>query len=87
MLIVLIGHIIIAVSGLVVATVSLVNLSQKMINLSYVFTVGTLASGTALVIAAPESLLKSCLSGLLYLAAILCLTALAKYRLAAQKIQ
>lgn len=84
MLILLITHIIIALSGLTVAAVSLFNLSEKAIKISYVLTGGTLATGTLLVLQT-GNVLKSCLTGLAYLAAVLALTALAKYRLSLEK--
>jgi hypothetical protein len=85
MLILLITHIVIALGGLIIAAASLFTLSQRMIMASYALTVGTLATGTVLVFMT-GNLLKSCLSGLLYLSAVLVITAITKYRLAAQKV-
>lgn len=84
MLILLVTHIIIAVCGLAIAAASLFTLSEKMIKSSYTLTLATIATGTVLVFTT-GNVLKSCLTGLLYLSAILVLTAVAKYRLAAQK--
>lgn len=84
MLIFLVTHIVIAVSGLVFAALSLFTLSQKMISLSYVLTAGTIATGTVLVFTA-GNVLKSCLSGLFYLSTVLMLTSVAKHRLAANE--
>jgi hypothetical protein len=84
MLILLIIHIIIALAGLVVAAASLFTLSEKMIRSSYALTAGTLATGTILVMMT-GNVLKSCLSGLLYLSAVLVMTAVTKYRLALKK--
>lgn len=81
----LVIHIVIAVSGLVIAAASLLTLSQKMINASYALTVGTIATGTVLVFA-NGNVLKNCLTGLCYLAAVLVMTAIAKRRLAAVKV-
>lgn len=85
MLILLISHIIIAIGGLAAAAVALVTLSTKAMRFSYVLTAGTIATGTVLVFSS-GNILKSCLSGLLYLVAILTMTSVAKYRLAAEKI-
>lgn len=85
MLILLITHIAIAVGGLVIAALSLFTLSQKMITTSHVLTAGTIATGTVLVFMT-GNLLKSCLSGLLYLSAVLVMTAIARHRLAAKKV-
>jgi Ca2+/Na+ antiporter len=84
MLILLITHIIIALAGLVVAATSLFTISEKMIRSSYALTAGTLATGTILVMMT-GNVLKSCLSGLLYLSAVLVMTAVTKYRLALKK--
>lgn len=85
MLILLIIHIFIAISGLLVAAISLVKLSNKSIRLSYILTAGTLATGTGLVFMT-GNVLKSCLSGLGYLSAVLIMTAIAKHRLASAKV-
>jgi len=83
MLILLLTHIVIALGGLVIAAASLFTLSHKMITWSYALTAGTIATGTVLVFMTGNQL-KSCLSGLLYLSAVLAMTAVAKYRLAAK---
>lgn len=82
MLILLVGHIIVALSGIAIAVVSLVSMSRRAISASYMLTGATIATGTGLVILKPDSLLKSCLTGLLYMVVILVLTSLAQYRLA-----
>ncbi len=85
MLILLITHVIIALGGLAIAAASLFTLSKKMITSSYALTGGTIATGTILVFMT-GNVLKSCLSGLMYLSAVLVLTSIAKYRLAAKRI-
>lgn len=85
MLILLITHIAIALGGLAVAALSLFTLSEKTIKASYALTAGTIATGTVLVFMT-GSLLKSCLTGLLYLSAVITMTAVAKHRLAAKRI-
>lgn len=84
MIMLLITHIVIAVCGLVVAAASLFTLSPKMISSSYALTAGTIATGTVLVFMT-GNVLKSCLSGLMYLSAILVMITITKYRLAAKK--
>ena len=81
MLILLVGHIIVAMSGIAIAVVSLVSMSPRAISASYMLTGATIATGTGLIILKPDSLLKSCLTGLLYIVVILILTSLAQYRL------
>ena len=85
MLLLLFTHILIALGGLAVAVIGLIKLSDTIIKLSYALTAATIATGTVLVILEPSSLIKSCLMGLLYLAAILVMTAVAKHRLALEK--
>lgn len=85
MLILLITHIVIALSGIAFAAASLISLAPRTISASYMLTGGTIATGTALVIMKPESLIKSCLTGLLYIVVILVLTSLAQYQLATKR--
>lgn len=85
MLILLISHIIIAVIGITVAAASLFTLSPSHIKASYVLTVGTIATGTGLVIMRGD-MLKGCLSGLLYITVAIGLTQFAKYKIAKQEI-
>lgn len=86
MLILLITHILIAFSGIATAAAALAKLSEQLIKISYGLTAGTLITGTALVVVSGDNILKSCLSGLGYLAVMLVLTAATKYRLATKKI-
>lgn len=80
MLMLLVAHILVALGGIVVAVVSLISLSPRAIHASYALTAATIVTGTGLVILKPESIIKSCLTGLLYLVVILTLTSLAHYR-------
>lgn len=85
MLILLITHIAIAISGLIAAGGSLYSLSPKLIRVSHALTAGTITTGTALVFTTGD-MLRGCLSGLLYLAVALGLTQIAQQKLAKQKI-
>ncbi|MES2631067.1 MAG: hypothetical protein V4611_03855 [Patescibacteria group bacterium] len=71
---ILLIHIIIAISSLVVASIVFFKPSIKKIGISYGFIVGTVASGTALLIANPSNLLHTCLSGLFYLTIVTLIT-------------
>lgn len=86
MLMLLVAHIVIAVFGLVLAAASLLTLSQRLVNTSYLFTAGTIATGTILVFSA-GNVLKGCLSGLAYLALVMFMTSIARHRLATQKVK
>lgn len=85
MLILLITHIIIAMSGIVVAAASVFTLSPTQIKASYVLTAGTIATGTWLVLTS-GNMLKGCLSGLLYITVAIGLTQFAKHKLAKQEV-
>lgn len=85
MLILLISHIIIAVSGIIIAAASVFTLSSNHIKASYVLTAGTIATGTGLVFT-NGNMLKGCLSGLLYITVAIGLTQFAKHKLAKQEI-
>lgn len=85
MLILLITHIIIAISGIVIAGAALYTLSPKFIQGSYVLTASTIITGSGLVLMT-GNLLKGCLSGLLYVVVAIGLTQTAKQKLAKQKI-
>ena len=74
MSIILLTHIIIALSSLVVASIVFFKPSIKKIGVSYGFIIGTVASGTALLIANPSSILHTCLSGLFYLTVVTLVT-------------
>lgn len=87
MIMLLLVHILVALGGLAVAAAALVKLSEKLMSLSYALTAGTLLTGTGLVIASGENILKNCLSGLLYLVAVLVLTSVTKRRLAAERLR
>lgn len=74
-------HVIIAITSLVVATVCLASPSRAKLRANYGFIVATLVSGTAMVVATHAPVLSSCMSGLSYLAVALVLTVFAEYRL------
>lgn len=85
MLILLITHVTIALGGLIAAGASLFTLSPKFIRASYMLIAGTITTGTVLVVTT-GSMLKGCLSGLIYLVVALSLTQFAQQKLAKQKI-
>ena len=77
---VLLIHIIIALSSLGVATLTYFKPTTKRIGTSYGFIVATVASGTALLIMNPSNLLHTCLSGLFYLTIVSIVTIATHYR-------
>lgn len=79
-------HIIIALSSLLYVTVLCIKPAERAFFAAYALIVSTLASGTALVFSLQAPLLRSCMSGLLYLAAASFGVFIARQRLmAAQK--
>jgi hypothetical protein len=81
----LIIHIILAVSGLALSTVSLIAPSKLKIISTYILSGLTIASGSLLVIVTNAPILRSCIAGLLYLGIIIAGTAAASRRLARQE--
>lgn len=84
MLMLLAFHIAIAMLSIAVATAGVVRPSNVKLRLSYYGTAITLSSGTALAVLQPSSRLHACISGGLFLLAILPLTTAANRRLAYQ---
>lgn len=83
MTILLLGHIIVAVSGLLIATLGVASPSRGKLSTTYGLLGATLASGTVLVIVSGSPLVSACLSGIIYSAIVLVLTFIANRRLAA----
>ena len=63
-------HVIIALSSIAVASFVYFKPSVKRLIVSYGFIVGTVASGAYLLLTASGSILRSCLSGLFYLTVV-----------------
>lgn len=61
------AHIVIALSGLILTGYSFFRPSKTMINISYALVIATIASGTALVFVSHANLVSACMTGLLYL--------------------
>lgn len=67
---ILLLHILIAISSIGIATLTYFKPSVKHLGMSYGFIVATVASGTALLIMNPSNLLHACLSGLFYVTVV-----------------
>lgn len=67
---VLLLHIIIALSSIGIATFTYFKPTTKRLGVSYGFIVATVASGTALLIMNPSTILHTCLSGLFYVTVV-----------------
>jgi hypothetical protein len=72
---ILIIHIIIAISSLLIATYLLIKPSQKAIYGSYSLIASTIITGTYIIVAMGASIVKTCLTGLIYLGVTLSITA------------
>jgi aminopeptidase-like protein len=85
MSILLISHIIIALSGILITTILLLKPSSRKLNASYIFLAGTLTTGTILVLSTPGHMLQSCVTGILYTAFVVGGIAIAKRRMTARE--
>ena len=74
-------HVIIALSSIAVASFVYFKPSIKRLAVSYMFIIGTVGSGTFLLLSSPGNLLKSCLVGLLYLTVVSIVTIASHMRL------
>src|ERR1700755_2590582 len=83
---VLITHIIIALSSLIFTTYMYFAPSKRKFTASYVLIALTLASGTYLVVSTHAQILQSCTAGLLYLAVVIFGVVAAYHKLAEQTI-
>ena len=81
-MLILITHVVLALSSIILSGLSYIKPSQARLNLSYGLVAGTLASGTYLVISTSSGLLPSCVTGLAYLAIVSLAIFAAKYKLA-----
>lgn len=86
MIILLISHIIIAVSTPLYTVYIFFRPSDKALTISYVLLGLTIASGTTLVILKPVNMTRTCVEGLVYMAVILAGVYAVKHKLATQKI-
>ena len=73
-------HILIAISGILIATISYFRPSKALFNTSVALVAGTVATGTYLTIQNPSHLVQSCLTGLVYVAIVMGITALARQK-------
>jgi hypothetical protein len=83
----LVTHIIIALSSLIFTTFALFAPSEAKLKVSYGFVAATIGSGTLLVISMPSHLVSACYSGLTYLAVMLVGIAGVRYRLAHEEVR
>jgi len=67
---ILLLHILIAISSIGIATFTYFKPTVKRLGMSYGFIVATVASGTALLVMNPSNLLHTCLSGLFYITVV-----------------
>ncbi len=62
----LISHVLIALTSLAYTTLTYIRPSKKRLNVSYFLMASTLATGTFLVVSTNSSLVSACISGLVY---------------------
>jgi hypothetical protein len=68
---ILLTHIVIALSSLIFTTVAFFTPSETKLRISYGFIAATIGSGTLLVVSMPSHLVSACYSGLTYLGVML----------------
>lgn len=78
---ILLTHIIIAISSVTYTTLSLIRPSQIKLYISYGLIGATLASGIYLTVANPASMLRTCTTGLVYIVIVTAGVTLARKRL------
>ncbi|HET6622362.1 MAG TPA: hypothetical protein VFG56_00305 [Candidatus Saccharimonadales bacterium] len=81
----LITHIIIALTSLVFATYLLIRPSQVKLNMNYGLIAATIASGSYLIVTTGQHWLSACLSGLVYSVIAVSLSLAARAKLARQE--
>lgn len=78
----LLVHIVIALSSLVSTGYAYLRPSKKTLNISYGFVAGTLLTGSYLVISKPSHMVSTCVTGLVYLMVVFAGIFAARKRLA-----
>jgi hypothetical protein len=79
-------HILIALTSVIFTGITYLRPTQNKFNGSYGLIAATLISGTVLVVQTGSPLLKSCLTGLLYLGVVLTGTVVAHYKVRNQEL-
>jgi hypothetical protein len=78
---ILLTHIIIAITSVVYTTLLLLQPSQAKLYVSYALVTATLASGIYLTVVNPASMLRTCTTGLIYVVIVTAGIAIARKRL------
>ncbi len=79
-------HVILAVASLVLSTINVISPSRKLQTISYSLAGGTLASGVTLIFVNSASVLRTCITGLVFFAVITVMNELARKKLAKVEI-
>jgi hypothetical protein len=87
MFMLLLGHILIAISSMVYTSYLFFRPSNKGIKIASSLVVLTLVSGTYLVVSLKSQILSACITGLVYLAAVAAGLVAARYRLSVQNTE
>ncbi len=77
-------HVVLALASLGLATQNFFAPSKSKLNAAYGLAGGTLASGTSLIFLNNASVLRTCLTGIVFFAIVSVLNELARHKLAAQ---
>lgn len=68
---ILLLHILVALSSLVVTAAAFVSPKQSLLNVSYILVALTVVSGTYIAVMSPAHMVQACVSGLFYTAIVL----------------
>lgn len=80
-------HVIIALASVITASLLFFRPSVKAMKVSYALILGTVASGSYLVVTSPSHIIEVCTVGLVYTAIVFAATAATRVKLARQKQQ
>jgi len=86
MVMLLLIHIVAAVSGFCTAAASILTPSRRLVGLAYGMLAATIVSGASLIWFTQAQVMSTCVSGITYTAVMLVLTAVGKVRLARSKV-
>lgn len=68
---ILLLHIVIALSSLVVAAIAYVSPKRSLLHISYMLVAMTILTGTYIAISSPAHMVQACVSGLIYTAVVI----------------
>lgn len=77
-------HVVLAIASLILSTMNLYNPSTKKGTVSYSLATGTLTTGAILIVVNNASILRTCLTGVIFFAVVVVMNQIASRKLAVQ---